>query len=82
MRYPAEACQLEVVPDAALVPHRLLALQVALLPGQEPGGGVDPLAGGDRDLGRCKGLVPFFAMSSKPTKLRLVALAVVVSLIL
>ena len=77
MRYPAEACQLEVVPDAALVPHRLLALEVALLPGQEPGGGVDPLAGV-----KSNGLVLFVAMSSKPTKLRLVALAVVVSLIL
>ena len=51
MRYPTEPCKFEVLTDAALVPHGLLPLQIALLTGQEPGRGVDPLAGGDRDLG-------------------------------
>ena len=35
MRYPTEPCELEVVADAALVPHGLLPLQVALLTGHE-----------------------------------------------
>jgi len=57
MRYPTEACKLEIVADAALVPHGLLPLQVALLTGHEPGCGVDPLAGGDRELWRNVDLV-------------------------